>query len=56
MELTTALKALADDNRLLILRLLGRRDYCVRALARQLGRLRYLRKKGGVVLLRLQMG
>ena len=37
MELTTALKALADDNRLLILRLLGRRDYCVRALARQLG-------------------
>ena len=30
MELTTALKALADDNRLLILRLLGRRDYCVR--------------------------
>ena len=33
MELTTALKALADDNRLLILRLLGRRDYCVRALA-----------------------
>ena len=31
MELTTALKALADDNRLLILRLLGRRDYCVRA-------------------------
>lgn len=37
MELTAALKALADDNRLLILRLLGRRDYCVRALARQLG-------------------
>ena len=37
VELTAALKALADDNRLLILRLLGRRDYCVRALARQLG-------------------
>ena len=37
MELATALKALSDENRLLILRLLGRRDYCVRALARQLG-------------------
>ena len=37
MELTAALKALSDENRLLILRLLGRRDYCVRALARQLG-------------------
>ena len=37
MELAAALKALADENRLLIVRLLGRRDYCVRALARQLG-------------------
>ena len=37
MELAAALKALSDENRLLILRLLGRRDYCVRALARQLG-------------------
>ena len=37
MELAAALKALADENRLLILKLLGRRDYCVRALARQLG-------------------
>ena len=37
MELAAVLKALSDENRLLILRLLGRRDYCVRALARQLG-------------------
>ena len=37
MELAAALKALSDENRLLILRLLGRRDYCVQALARQLG-------------------
>ena len=37
MDTAAALKALADDNRLLILRLLSRRDYCVRALARQIG-------------------
>ena len=37
MELTAVWKALADDNRLLILRLLNRRAYCVRALSRQLG-------------------
>ena len=37
MEQTAVWKALADDNRLLILRLLNRRAYCVRALSRQLG-------------------
>ena len=36
MDTVSVLKALADENRLLILRLLLRRNCCVRALARQL--------------------
>ncbi|MBP3684342.1 MAG: metalloregulator ArsR/SmtB family transcription factor, partial [Oscillospiraceae bacterium] len=36
MDTVSALKALADENRMLILRLLLRRSCCVRALARQL--------------------
>jgi len=36
MQYTAALKALSDENRLLILRLLLRRTCCVRALSRQL--------------------
>ncbi|MCI5651998.1 MAG: metalloregulator ArsR/SmtB family transcription factor, partial [Ruminococcus bromii] len=36
MAITASFRALADENRMLILRLLLRRNCCVRALSRQL--------------------